>query len=328
MNRIFEKTNILNLVLFVLVMIWAIGILFLYNINDVKNKEKIYFVSKSITENRQFWGVLEDGARLAANSNDKELIVLGPQKEIQIDEQKSIMEDVINKKPYGIIIAATDYEQIGEVCDKAMKNKIPLVAVDSDMNTKKAHSIVATDNKKAAKMLAKEVARLVDGGKYAIVSHVKGVKTTTDRAIGFKTEMDKYDGYECIGEYYSNNSLEGAIKQTEKILKNNDVKIIFGTNEITLEGIGKVIEKKGLQDKIFIAGFDTNKQIIYYMETGSIDKVMIQKPFNMGYLAVEELIKNKNSGKVNNIDTEAVMVNKDSIFYRANSKLIFPIEFE
>ncbi len=326
MKRVISKLNILNIVIIFLIIMGIISMFFLYNINTNKTKEKIYFVSKSINENRSFWGALEEGAKVAANSNDYELVITGPEKEIDIDKQIEIMEAIIKEKPYGIVIAATDYEKLEPVCNEAMKSGIKLVAVDSDVKTMVPHTLVATDNKKAAALLASEVAKRLDGGKYAIVSHVKGVKTTTDRAIGFKGEMDKHSNFKYMGEYYSNNSLEGSLQQTKKILDSSDVSFIYGTNEITLEGIGKVIEDRGLQDEVFVIGFDTNEQIVYYLESGSIDEVMIQKPFNMGYLAVEELIKsNKNKG-ANFVDTEAVMLDKDSIFERANSKLVFPVK--
>ncbi len=326
MKKIIAKFNVINIMIIALLIIGSIGIFFLYNTNSIKTKEKIFFVSKSTDENRRFWGALEDGVKVASNSNDFELSVIGPKKEINISKQIELMEDLIREKPYGIIIAATDYEILSDVCDRAMESGIKLVAVDSDVRTKNPHTLVATDNKKAASLLASEIANISDGGNYAIISHVKGVKTTTDRAVGFKEEMDKHDSFNFIGEYYSNNSLEGSIEQTEKILDNSEVSFIYGTNEITLEGIGKVIEERGLQDEIMVLGFDSNEQIVYYLESGSVDEVMIQKPFNMGYLAVEELIKNKNNTEFKFIDTGAVMVDKNTVFDRVNSKLVFPVK--
>ncbi len=316
--------------IFVILIASSIILLFLTTITKTKTKEKIYFISKSTEENREFWAPLEEGALLAASSRDKELVIVGSEKEVQINKQIEVVNEVIDSKPFAIIIAAADYEALSEVCNKALEQGIALVAVDSDVRTTIEHSLVATDNEKAANQLALDTIENVNGeGSYAIISHVKGVKTTTDRALGFKEVMDEKSSLKFVGEYYSNNSLENAVEKTKEVIENNeDIKVIFGTNETTVEGVGKAIDELGLSHKIYIVGFDTNDNILYYLETGSIDKVMLQTPFNMGYLAVEEALAYKKTKKTNRVDTQAILIDKASMFKPENAKTIFPIEIE
>ncbi len=322
-----KKINDLRLLVSLFVVVGIIGILLLSNMNNIKKKETVYFVSKSLEENRHFWSVLEDGAKVSANSHNIELIVVGPKRETQIEEQIRIMEDLVAKRPYGIMIAATDYELLGDVCDRAMDAGIIVVAVDSDVSTKSEHSIVATNNLKAANEIARVVCDELKECRYAMVSHVKGVTTNTDRAIGFKEEMERSGYDDFIGEYYSNNNMDTAIMAANEILDRGGVDVIYATNETNLQAVAQVVDERGLADDVMVVGFDTNEKIVSYLERGVIDYTMVQQPFNMGYLAMEEMVK-RDKKEAKNIDTKAVMVDKDTLFDGANARLVFPIELE
>src|SRR6266545_2240909 len=67
------------------------------NRGDATRKHRIVIVTKALDS--EFWQTLKSGAEEAARQHpDVELAVLAPEREINIDQQVSILEDQILKK--------------------------------------------------------------------------------------------------------------------------------------------------------------------------------------------------------------------------------------
>ncbi len=80
-----------------------------------------------------------------------------------------------------------------------------------------------------------------------------------------------------------------------------------------------------LKHKIYIVGFDNDVEGIQYLEEGIIDTLIVQKPFNMGYLGIQkavEIAKGKKAEKIIYSETEIITV--DNIYTDENQKLLFP----
>src|SRR5690606_31267874 len=117
--------------------------------------------------------------------------------------------------------------------------------------------------------------------------------TAIERDIGFREAIKLYPEIEVLEEtYYSNGIEKNAYKETLKLLEeHSDIRGIFGTNEKTVMGIAKAIEEKGLKDQISLFGFDGNNEEVYYMEEDILSAVVVQRPFNMGYLGVKTVVE-------------------------------------
>jgi ribose transport system substrate-binding protein len=294
---------------------------------QVPKKEKVYMVIKTVSENTDFWDNVLDGAEVAATELGVEVIVDGPEREIYVEDQIAIMQSFVDLKPKTIAIAASDYKALSAVCNAAMDAGITLVTFDSDAEINQPHSFVATNSREAAQRLAHELATLIDGkGQLAIVSHVEGAFTTFEREDGFKKGLNPYPEIEVVSEgNYSDNYEEVAYEMTEGLVeKYPDLKAIYATNEGSLLGVGKAIRDLGLQNKITVVGFDMNSEIALMIEEDVIDAAMVQRPFNIGYLAVKEAIEVSKGKEPEVIDTGAVMINKANMFLPENQKLIVP----
>jgi ribose transport system substrate-binding protein len=72
-------------------------------------------------------------------------------------------------------------------------------------------------------------------------------------------------------------------------------------------------------------GFDNPLGRINLIEEGIIAAVVIQKPFNMGYLAVRaarDTVENRNLPPF--IDTGSVLITAENLYEPENQKLLFP----
>ena len=294
---------------------------------DDNQKDQVYLVVKSVSENTDFWTNAINGSEVAATELGVEVIVEGPDKEENVNGQIEIIRNIIKKKPQGIAIAATDYNALGDVCEEVINADITLVTFDSDANMVTDHSFVATNNYSAAQRIGYELSTLLDGqGDVAIIAHIKGAYTTIERIEGFRRGVRAFEELTIADDvYYTNNSHEAAYEAVFNIIEiYPKIKAIYATNEVTLLGSARAIKYLEKEDEILLVGFDMSQDIALLIEEDVIDVTMVQRPFNMGYLAVKEILEVSEGKKPELIDTGAVMINKDNMFLPENQKLIVP----
>ena len=323
-----KKFNVTILLLSSLVLVGVISLIMLLQLDkEPVEKKRIYLIIKTVTENGDFWSNIVNGAELAAVELGVDVIIQGPQKELYVDEQIGLVEAIIVEKPVAIAIAATDYEKLGPVCDKAMEQGIILVTYDSDALMKNEHSFIATNNQAASQRLAHELATLMDGnGKVAIFSHIEGSFTSQEREEGFIKGLKPFEGISIVGDInYSDNNSDISYQKAMKVIEQNpDIQALYGTNEATLIGIARAVRDLELQNQVHVVGFDMSNDIAQMIEENIIDAAMVQRPFNMGYLAIKEVLEIEDGKDPNVIDTGAVLINKENMFLPENQKLIVP----
>lgn len=323
-----KKFNLTILLLSTVVLIIAISFFMFSRLDEQQVvKDEVYIVIKTTSENINFWGNVINGAEVAATELGVDVKVRGPEREINIEEQIQIMNEIIDKKPQAIAIAAVDYNALADVCEKAIDNDIVVVTYDSDAAMNRIHSFVATNNINASKRIGHELATLIDGdGTVAIVSHVEGASTAFERIEGFKQGVKPFGYVEVIESvYYTDNRWDKAYDSAMAIIESYpDIAAIYATNEVTLHGVGEAIKDSGYEDDILVVGFDMSQKIALLIEEGAIDATMVQKPFNMGYTAVKEALEVLGGKEPEVVDTGAVLIYKENMFLPENQKLIVP----
>ncbi len=303
-------------------------IILLISINKGSENDLIYFVSKTSSENSTFWHSVERGVKVAADEIGLEVVFVGPEREIDLDDQIALVKEGIELEPMAIILAASDFNVLSEVAGQVMDHGIPFLTVDSDVNLDRDHSFIATNNVEAAKLLASELARYMnESGSVGIISHLEGATSAIDRESGFIEGMNGFENIEVMDEilYSSNDSDIAYEKAVEMMEKHPDITGLFATNEATLIGIAKAIEDLGLGDIVNIVGFDISEEAASYIEKDIVKAIIVQRPFNMGYLSVYEANRLAYGGDWTDfIDVDVVLVNKDNMFDEENQKFIIP----
>ena len=126
---------------------------------------------------------------------------------------------------------------------------------------------------------------------------------------------------------YTEGTTESAYKKAKEIIKQYpNLKGIVGANQYMTEGICLAIEELGLSKKIKVVGFDSSNVIIEALEKGIIEAILVQKPFNMGYLGVKVAVDLFYGKKVEQgTDTGYKLITADTLYDTENQKLLYPI---
>src|SRR5712672_232392 len=134
-----------------------------------------------------FWQSVHAGAAKAAIENGVEIIWNGPPSETDYTGQLQITEAMINRRVDAIVLAPIDRKAMVGVVERAARKNIPMVIVDSGIDTEQYASRVATDNYLAGRIAADRVGKLLNGkGAVAVVGVLPGSASTEEREKGFE----------------------------------------------------------------------------------------------------------------------------------------------
>ncbi len=229
-------------------------------------------------------------------------------------------------RPDAIILASSDYRLLVPPAHEAKTRGIPLVCVDSFIESDDADVKIGTDNVEAGKRCGEALVRLVPkGSEVAIMSYVKGSSTAMDREAGARSVLD--GRVLMLDTAYSGSEPQTAYQQAQALLMQHPgLRGIAALNQPTLEGAARALVALGREGKVALVGFDNSFEILKYVERGVIHDTIVQKPFTMGYLAVKAargLIEGGRPPKY--VNTGSIDVTRDNMFQPENQKLLFPV---
>src|SRR5215213_5668915 len=93
-----------------------------------------------------FWQSVHAGAEAAGREANVEVMWKGPAQETDYAGQTNIVEDAINRRVDGIVLAPTHRDALVPVVERAARERIPVTIFDSGIGTENYVSYVATDN--------------------------------------------------------------------------------------------------------------------------------------------------------------------------------------
>ncbi|MDG4717822.1 MULTISPECIES: ABC transporter substrate-binding protein [Thalassospira] len=272
------------------------------------------------TTNSNFWQNVNKGASsAAAKAEGYDITFQGPESDTAIAEQVNLVQNAINRKVAGIVLAPSDTEALVPVVKSANENGIPVVIIDS-LLSKSAESyyqaFLATDNRKAGELVAQMmIDKVGKTGKVAVMSFVAGVGSEIGRVGGFIEYIKANSDIEIVGPFYSQSQMALALNQTTDVLSaNGDLKGIYGASEPTAVGMARAILQSGKAGKLVAIGFDGNKDLQDFIRDGTLDAIAVQSSFQMGQLGVNAVIDVAEGKTVEKfINTGLVMVTKENI---------------
>jgi ribose transport system substrate-binding protein len=281
----------------------------------------------------EFWKTVEQGAVDAGEELDVKISFDAPEDESQIDAQINMVEQAIEDKASAILLAPLDTEKLNNVIDKAAKQGIPVLTLDSDVTTSSRVATIGTNNRNAGAIAARNAASLMNGeGQLAIIGHVEGAQTAIERTEGFINEIEANykDSISIVGLDYCNGDREKAKEiALTFIARYPDLTCLYGTNEGAADGIADAVAEKHLEGRITVIGFDSSDDEIAYLEGGAIDGMIVQNPYNMGYLGVRYLYKVINGVDIEQqIETGATFVNRENLNDEDTQWLLYPLSDE
>jgi len=290
-------------------------------------KYRIAVIPKGMTH--VFWKSIHAGAikaeqELKESGLDVEIIWKGPLKEDDRESQIRVVEDFITRGVSGIVLAPLDDVALRIPVRDAVNNSIPVVIIDSGLNSQDYSSFVATDNYIGGRKGGGCLAEILGGkGKVVMLRCHEGSASSTKREQGFLDVLkENYPEIEVVSSnQYGGVTTESAYIASENLLAplrkaNGELAIegIFCPNESTTFGMLRALEDSGFAGKVSFVGFDSSERLVQALRKGHIRGLVLQDPLNMGYLGVKTIITHLRGQKVERrIDTGSMVATTENM---------------
>jgi ribose transport system substrate-binding protein len=202
-------------------------------------------------------------------------------------------------------MAATDAEALIPPVEEAIAAGVPVVMVDSGVNSDAPLAVITTDNLAAAAEGARVLADLVGGeGKVANLGILAGSQTGSERDSGFLDEIAaNYPNIEVLPTIFTGcDPAEALNAATDLLTANPDIKGFYSACAANGLGAAQAVKALGLQGQVAIVTFDPNPEVMPLFEDGTIAAIIAQNPYSMGVQGVDAIdaaikgyaIRNKN----------------------------------
>lgn len=211
-------------------------------------------------------------------------------------EEVTVLEQVIAKKPAGIVLSAINSEALINVIDKAVSSGIPVVLYDSNVPNSKAYSFLSTNNFEAGVAAAHKMGELVGRTGTVVILTQQNQLNQQQRVNGFiETLEEQYPQLKVIEVVEDKGDQVVSESKTEALLlKYPNLQGIFVTEAVGGMGVGNALINNNRTD-IEVISFDTNKGTLDMVKDGVISATMAQGTWNMGYWSLMQLFHLRNS---------------------------------
>jgi len=260
---------------------------------------KIAVIPKGTTH--EFWKSIHAGAKkaeleLKAEGVNVQIIWKGPLKEDDREQQIQVVENFVGQRVSGIVLAPLDKRGLVAPVETAVSAKIPVVVIDSGIESKAPVSYIATDNREGGRIAARELGRMLGGQGSVIMLRLQvGSASTEEREEGFLEVMKK--DFPAL-KLLSTDQHAGATRDTAKRVSENllnrfgrQVNGIFCCNESSAAGMLLALRDAGLAGgKVKFVAFDSGETLNAGLLAGDVQGLVVQNPIKMGYLGVKTMV--------------------------------------
>lgn len=283
----------------------------------------------------EFWKSIHAGsnkaaAELTSLGTDVEVIWKGPLREDDREQQIQVVEGFAAQGVNGIVLAPLDDRALARPVSDAKRAGVPTVIIDSGLQSTDFVSFVATDNRKGGSLAAERMGQLLNGkGKVLVLRYAEGSASTSEREAGFiDTIKQKFPEIELVStDQYAGATRDTAKRASENLLNrfSDEVQGIFTPNESSTAGMLLALQDIGKAGKVSFVGFDVSQQFIDALNAGQLHGIVVQNPFNMGYLGVKTMVESLLGKPVaNRIDTGVMLVTKENMSSPEVNELLHP----
>ena len=262
------------------------------------NQPSIALVLKTL--NNPFFIDMQKGAKETAAKLGVNLIVQAAEREVDVEKQMQIIENLIQSKVAALCITPSGSKEVVPAIVKANKAGIPVLIVDTRVHAEtltaaggKVAGFIGSDNLEGGRVAGEFVAKKLGGkGKVAILEGIPGHETGDSRLKGFREVIAKHPEMEIVSSQTANWERDQGYNVFQNMLQAHpEIQALFACSDLMALGAMEAIAAAGKTGKIVVVGFDAFSEARDAVNKGSMDATIAQSSYDMGKTAVENAWK-------------------------------------
>lgn len=295
----------------------------------VAGRSKVVLVAKSTQT--EFWKAVFVGAQAAATEYNLDLTTIGPDTEEDYETQNAMVRQAVEDGAQALVFSAIDYEANAPAIEEVIRQGIPVVVIDSAVNVSGVATYIGTDNYNAGVMAAQAALDTAEGElRVGVVNYDINSANGQGREQGARDTLTESGRAESVISINTLADADAACADTAALLQvHPELNVLLALNEPTSVGAARAVVQLGLQDAVTVIAFDSNLETIEGLESGSVDALIVQNTYAMGYLGVQsayKLLAGQGNELEKTVDTETHIINRDNMYTENGQEILFRFE--
>ncbi|MDB9315086.1 sugar ABC transporter substrate-binding protein [Spirulina sp. CS-785/01] len=198
----------------------------------------------------------------------------------------------------GMVIMVTDSIRLAPVIEKAINQGIPVVAMDTPLNSEDILTFVVFDNVAGGKVMGEWVVEQLDGqGNVLLLDGSLEQQNAVDRKNGFLAGL-RSGNINILDTQSADWSQKNAKTITQDWLDQySDIDAIIAANYAMALGAREAVEAAGQEEDILITGFDAMPPALNAIQNGKIAATIDQTPALQARLSLQLLLRHLENGE-------------------------------
>ena len=273
------------------------------------------------TNSSEFWKVIQAGAEAYVEEHPdlvSELSIKGPPSETSYQDQINMIKTDLSDDTFdGYLIAPLQSESVASLIADTEK---PVMAFDTDIDSDKCLAFIGTGNKEAAKqgaLAAVEAAKAAGWETIQCIeiAGVQGDATNTARMGGYEEGITEAGGEWMADDVqYADATATKAVDAMNGIMGRypDGVAIICSNNDDMAIAAARTAASNPAYANTIFLGFDGQKSACEAVLSGDLTMTAAQNNFDIGYKAVENMVKCLQGEEYGDVDTGTEIVTADT----------------
>ncbi|WP_306487427.1 sugar ABC transporter substrate-binding protein [Agathobaculum sp.] len=273
------------------------------------------------TNSSEFWKVIQAGAEAYVEEHPdlvSELSIKGPPSETSYQDQINMIKTDLSDDTFdGYLIAPLQSESVASLIADTEK---PVMAFDTDIDSDKCLAFIGTGNKEAAKqgaLAAVEAAKAAGWETIQCIeiAGVQGDATNTARMEGYEEGITEAGGEWMADDVqYADATATKAVDAMNGIMGRypDGVAIICSNNDDMAIAAARTAASNPAYENTIFLGFDGQKSACEAVLSGDLTMTAAQNNFDIGYKAVENMVKCLQGEEYGDVDTSTEIVTADT----------------
>jgi ribose transport system substrate-binding protein len=255
------------------------------------------------------------GQKAAAEYKGIKLTYTSPTTSDSIEEQMRIFDDIILKRPDGIVFVPTDYVAMAPTVAKMNKAGIPVFNYCNELTGGRYEIYVGCNDEQMAYENAKNVFKAVGNKGNVIIQHgVPGAITAQDRVKGFERALKETPDMKLLTIQPADYNRLKAMQVMENLLQRYPkIDVVLAANDEQALGCIEAIDAAGKLGQIKVTGTDANPDAAASILAGRQFATADYSGHDQGYIVTKAAIEFLRGNKIpKKVMLPVVLVTKEN----------------
>jgi len=216
---------------------------------------------------------LQEKAGIEAQSDREEnadVVLRAGQSDTDFAAYRNMIDDAVSQQVEVIAVNISDPKVILPALEVANQQGVKIVGMAHDIPDFDEDTIVATEQRAAARLAGKYMKeQLPDGGKVGIIHCLPGNPVTDDRVAGFKDGLEGAEGVEIVSTLDAKcDRNEGRTVMEDMLTRTPDLDGMYSVSDTQTLGALVAIEAKGKD--LIVASIDAQDEMVQKLRQGQV----------------------------------------------------------